>query len=134
SLPRHGYLAPANGRRECESTARAGAGEPRAGARPREDGARGGDGRRDRTRESLVEQFGVVLLEDRREALARAGVQRVDQAVNARRHHEQVARRRRRWIPVGVRRAALYEQRSARGDRVLALAHAKAQLALHLLR
>ena len=63
-------------------------------------------GRRHEQAPALTEQLGVVLLEDRRPVGALAGVERLDQLVDPRRHHEQVARRLGDRVPVGVRRAA----------------------------
>src|SRR5947209_13104909 len=76
------------------------------------------------------QQLGVVLLEDLSEIVALARVQGLDQAVDARGHHEQVARRLGRGVPVGVGRPAPHEQRPAGGHRAFLVAHAKAQLAL----
>src|ERR1700680_3039772 len=70
-------------------------------------------------------KLGVVFLEDRREVGALACVKRLDQAMDPRRHHEQVVCGLSCGVPVGMRRAAPDQQRIAGANLALLLAHAK---------
>jgi hypothetical protein len=62
------------------------------------------------------EELGVVLCEDPREVVPLAGVEGLDQLVDPRGHHEQVARRGRDRVPVAVRRSPPDEQGLPRSD------------------
>ncbi len=75
----------------------------------------------------LFEQLGIVILEDAPVVSTIAGVQRFDQAVDPRCHHEQVAGGVRGGIPVGVGCSTRDEQRVAGAELALRLSDAKAE-------
>ena len=71
-----------------------------------------------------------MLFEDRAEVRAITVVERFDQPMDARRHHQQVARRPRGRVPVRVRRPARDEEPFAGSDFNLLVADPKAELSL----